>query len=272
MPWGTRSNCNWTIGGKMRAPLIRARATWYGLLFAIGLILVVFSCMALRPDKTSEKGYRITETGLYPVYPSGYSCSPLTSLYASYLDVDGTRRDQPHSGVDGGRLGDVILAPADGTVKAAWRANWGWGPEGALIIRHSREDLKLQDGPPFYYSEFDHLRYQDAMQFKVGQRVARGDKIGIVDRPGGKRKYLPEVHWEVHEITDDAAMKWSVGKYGTQVWTNETSELIDPLYLLSRNSAPSSRNGVTIVPFEESADYSQFRGFTYILPCRREDG
>ena len=59
-----------------------------------------------------RKGYDITKTGLTPRYPSGMSCSPLTSFYASWDDVDGTRRDEAHSGVDGGRLGDAIIAPA----------------------------------------------------------------------------------------------------------------------------------------------------------------
>jgi hypothetical protein len=76
----------------------------------------------------------------------------------------------------------------------------------------------------------------------------------------------------VHEITNDRAIKWEVGEYGTQYWTNETSQLIDPLYLLSPNAAPGFRNGVRLTPFDASADYSQFRGFTYILPCQREEG
>jgi murein DD-endopeptidase MepM/ murein hydrolase activator NlpD len=126
------------------------------------------------------------------------------------IDVDGSRRDRPHSGVDGGSLGDAILAPADGTVKAAWLANWGWGEEGALIIRHSRRDLILGAGPPFYYSEFDHLRCRDVRHFKTDQRIKRGRKIGTVDRPGGKPEYLPEVHWEVYEVTDDSAIGWKV--------------------------------------------------------------
>ena len=264
----------------MRMTVIRGSAAWYALWAAIGLTSIAIGCFAFGKSDTFTKAYAITEvkkgygitgTGLRPIYPKGYSCSPLTSLYASMRDVDGTRRDEPHSGVDGGRFGDAVLAPADGTVKAVWRANWGWGEEGALIIRHSREDLNLLTDPPFYYSEFDHLRYEDVVRLKEGQRVRRGDRIGTVDRPGGKRKYLPEVHWEVHEVQDDSAIKWKVGKYGTQVWTNKASQIIDPLYLLSQNAAPDARNGVTITPFEPSIDYSAFRGFTYILPCRREN-
>lgn len=264
----------------MGTTVIRTSAIWHRLLSAIRLTLIAIAWLVLCKDDMfkkaygiteTNKGYGITGTGLRPIYPSGYSCSPLTSLYASMLDVDGTRREEPHSGVDGGRFGDAVLAPADGTVKAAWRANWGWGEEGALIIRHSREDLNLLTGAPFYYSEFDHLRYEDVVRLKEGQRVRRGDRIGTVDHPGGKRKYLPEVHWEVHEVKDDSAINWKVGKYGTQVWRNEASEIIDPLYLLSQNAAPGVRNGVTITPFDPSIDYSAFRGFTYILPCRREN-
>jgi hypothetical protein len=60
-------------------------------------------------------------------------------------------------------------------------------------------------------------------------------------------------------------------EYGTQVWTHEKSKIIDPLYRLSANGRPGFRDGVKIPPFDESLDYSQFRGFTYILPCRPEE-
>jgi murein DD-endopeptidase MepM/ murein hydrolase activator NlpD len=254
----------------MRTTFIWAAARWYALSSAIGLTLFGNSLMAVRADSPPRKGYGITKTRLYPIYPREYSCSPLTSLYASYRDVDGSRRSEPHSGVDGGRLGEAVLAPADGTVEAVWKANWGWGGEGALLIRHSRGDLNLRTGRPFYYSEFNHLKYRDVRHLKTGQRVKRGQPIGIVDRPGGKARYLPEVHWEVYEVTNDETIEWSVGDYGTRYWTNEASRLIDPLYLLSRNAAPRSGRGVRLVPFDASIDYSQFRGFTYILPCRRK--
>src|SRR5256885_17138510 len=68
-------------------------------------------------DEDKLKGYDITETGLRPRYPSDFLCSPLTSFYASWIDVDGSRRAEPHSGVDGGHLGDAVLAPAPGVVR-----------------------------------------------------------------------------------------------------------------------------------------------------------
>jgi hypothetical protein len=81
-------------------------------------------------DEDRLKGYDITETGLRPVYPRDRACSRLTSLYASWIDVDGTRRDEKHSGIDGGRLGDAVLAPAPGTVRRVWVADWGQGHGG----------------------------------------------------------------------------------------------------------------------------------------------
>jgi murein DD-endopeptidase MepM/ murein hydrolase activator NlpD len=204
-----------------------------------------------------------------PQYPSNKDCSPLTSLYSSWADVDGTKRSGPHSGVDGGRLGDPVLAPAAGVVIAVWQANWGWGQEGALLIAHSRTDVGLQDGPAQYYSEFAHLRYDEIRSIAVGKQVKRGERLATVFRPGGKAKYLPEVHWEVWSIDDDTATRWAVNKFGGRYWRNKTGHLIDPLYMLSLN-APARTDGIVEIPvFEPGRDY---RGFTYILPCFARTG
>jgi hypothetical protein len=223
--------------------------------------------LGAEQDESLLKGYDITPTGLSPVYPAGYECSPLTSLYASWIDVDGSRRDEPHSGVDGGRLNDSILAPGSGTVRAVWKADWGWGREGALLIVHTREELGLEEGPAFYYSEFDHLTYREASAFKIGQKIARGQRLAHVSRPGGNERYLEEVHWEVWEVEDDSALKWRRNDRGTKFWKNPTARLIDPLYMLSRQAAPDEKGNVTITPYVHGRDYRKFRGFTYILPC-----
>lgn len=215
------------------------------------------------------KGYDIKPTGLKPRYPDGWQCTPLTSLYASWIDVDGSIRDEIHSGIDGGRLGDALLAPGPGIVRAVWRANWGWGEEGALLIRHSPSDLNLPGKRPFYYSEFDHLRLEEIAHFRVGQRVSRGEPLAHVYRPGGNGEYLPEVHWEVWEIAQDDDLSWNINKFGGRYWTNESARLIDPLYLLALNSFPASDGDVLVTPFAEDRDFRTFRGFTYILPCRR---
>lgn len=204
---------------------------------------------------------------LVPRYPSGRDCPPITSLFSSWDDVDGTKRNQPHSGIDLGDFGDLIMAPAPGTVVAVWRADWGWGPEGALMLRHSKADLGLTDGPEFYYSEFDHLHYDEIASIPIGRHVARGERLAHVDRPGGDPEYLPEVHWEVWSITNDAATEWGVNEHGGRYWHNATGHLVDPLYMLSLNAPIQHDGSVAIQPFEPKHEYRGFRGFTYILLC-----
>jgi len=215
------------------------------------------------------KGYDIKPTGLTPRFPAGYVCSPLTSLYASWIDVDGTRRDEIHSGVDGGRLREDVLAPAPGTVRRVWIADWGQGREGALLIVHTRADLNLTAGANFYYAAYYHLNFHDIEDLQPGQRIARGERIAQVSRPGGKSKYLPEVHLETYEVEDDAALTWGVSKRGTEYFENPSYRLIDPLYLLSLDVRPTPDGEVVLQPFEEERDYSAFKGFAYFLPCRR---
>lgn len=234
-------------------------------LVAISLMRAASVCFG--QEHSSADGYDLRKTGLIPRYPDKQNCSPLTSLYASWDDVDGTKRDEAHSGVDGGRLGDPILAPAPGEIRAAWKANWGWGEEGAILIRHTREDIRLQDGPKYFYSEFDHLRLRDIQLVAAGDRIERGQQLATVFRPGGNAEYLPEVHWEVWALSDDGSTVWHTNKHKAPYWTNPTAHLVDPLYMLSRNSPPRPDGSVSIQPYSNLIDYTNFRGLTYILPC-----
>lgn len=238
-------------------------------LFIVGLGVSCVPAIAHFLERGSgdvKKGYDITRSALVPVYPKGHACSPLTSLYASWRDVDGTRRSEAHSGVDAGRLGEDIIAPAPGIVKAVWEANWGWGKEGALLIQHTASELNLDDGAAYYLTAYDHLRYDDIKHLKPGQRVARGERLARVDRPGGHAHYLPEVHWEVWEAETDA-LRWVTNQHGGREWRTPGARLIDPLYMLGLHDPPKDGKSVRIVPFDAEADYTHFRGFTYILPC-----
>lgn len=226
------------------------------------------------PRKIAEHGshdYGIKPTGLKPRYPNDRACSPLTSLYGSWIDVDGTRRDEIHSGVDGGRLGDSILAPAPGRARRVWVADWGQGREGALLIVHTRQDLNLDAGPDFYYSAFYHLRYGDVRNLKEGEPIARGQHLANVFRPGGKARYLPEVHLEVYEVGDDEQITWGTTRRGTEYFENPTYRLVDPLHMLSLEVRPTARLEVAIQPFDPHRDYGAFKGFTYFLPCGKGD-
>jgi murein DD-endopeptidase MepM/ murein hydrolase activator NlpD len=169
--------------------------------------------------------------------------------------------------VDAGSLGDQILAPAPGVVIASWQANWGWGQEGAIILRHRREDLGLTTGPAFYYSEFDHLRYAETRTIPQGRFIERGQPLATVFRPGGNPRYLPEVHWEVWQVEDDDETKWLINKFGGRYWVNSTARLIDPLYMLSLNDSADEDGGVDLPIFARTENYVDFRGFTYIFSC-----
>ncbi len=81
----------------------------------------------------------------------------MTSLYASWDDVDGTRREEPHSGVDGGRLGDQIYRQRQAM---SWRcgAELGLGEEQALLIEHTKKELDVDGRQDLvYFSEFGRL-------------------------------------------------------------------------------------------------------------------
>jgi murein DD-endopeptidase MepM/ murein hydrolase activator NlpD len=235
--------------------------------FSIAAVLTLAADNTFSQIDAPLKGLDIKKTGLIPRYPSDLVCPPLTSFYASWDDVDGTKRHEPHSGIDAGRLGDEILAPGPGVVVAVWKANWGWGDEGAILIRHRREDLGLTNGPKIYFSEFNHLRYDEVRPIQEGTRVERGAPLATVFRPGGKSRYLPEVHWEVWQLDNEDFIKWSINEFGGRYWTNKTAHLVDPLYMLSLN-APAHEDGSVDIPvFDREEDYGAFRGFTYILPC-----
>lgn len=251
-----------------------------GVQFALATIAVfgVGAFLALNPKAAQsepevidtadmKKGYGIKETGLKPVYPSNFKCSPITSLYASWIDIDGSRRDEIHSGIDAGKFGEWILAPASGTVRAVWEANWQWGSEGALLLKHDRRDVNLPNGSKYYYSEFDHLNFDEIKHFKVGQKIERGQKLARVSRPGEQSSYLPEVHWEVWEVGSDDLV-WRKNRYDAPEWWNETAQLIDPLYMLGINDPPEDGTSVRITPFEAGRDFKRYRGFTYILACQ----
>ena len=252
----------------MFRPSLAARATATLAILALAGLLVACSDLLNAPED-ALKGYDATPTGLTPAYPETMTCSPLTSLYASWLDIDGTKRPKQHTGVDAGRLGDPILAPAPGTVKAVWRANWGWGEEGALLIEHTREDLNLTDGAAFYYSAFDHLKWAEIKAFEAGERIERGEELARVYRPGGVAKYLPEVHWEVWE-SDGNELNWTTNGYGGREWRLDGARLVDPLYMMSLETRPGPDFSVQIPAFTAGKDYRQFKGFTYILPCKKK--
>lgn len=256
-------NC---VGALDESLAVWARRLVY-LVFVAALISIWGANLKMK-SRTQFKGLDIRPTGLSPVFPAERKCPPITSLYASWLDVDGSRRKEPHSGIDAGKLGDEVLSPGPGIVAAVWQTNFGWGDEGSLLLLHKRSELNLSKGAKYYYSEFDHLVFSEISALEKGDNVARGELLGHVNRPGGKPFYLPEVHWEVYEVNEPRRTQWHTYKSGLKYFTNENASLIDPLFMLSLEHGITDGNQVSIVPFEEGGDYSEFKGFTYILRCK----
>ncbi len=167
-------------------------------------------------DRDPLKGYDASPTILRPVYPNTHACSPITSLYGSWMDLDGTRRDERHVGIDVGEFGDIVLAPAAGVVMAIWETDHGWGKDWNVLIAHSAADLDMPDPTVTYYSEFDHLQYGDIKHLLIGETVMRGAEIGVVRHPGGNTQFRPEVHWEVYEVATARRndLTWKVDETG----------------------------------------------------------
>ncbi|WP_419901716.1 M23 family metallopeptidase [Kiloniella sp.] len=247
----------------MRFNLMKKARVWPVLFLVLGGATFALSA------ELELKGYDANPTGITPKYPSYLQCPQLSSLYASWLDVDGSTREQRHVGVDGGDLEDEILAPADGTLVAIWKRNRELGGDWSILISHSSDDLNIKNEGLIYYSEFDHLRFAHLSHLKVNQRIFRGQPIAFVDRPGGNADYLPEVHWEVYEVpvAEKDALVWQVEDNGDEVWWNYSARLIDPLYFMPRKTIKSGQVVAMITPYRKTEGFKSFSGFTYILRC-----
>jgi len=207
-------------------------------------------------------------TGLRLRYPVDLSCGLVTSLFGSWDDLDGSRRDAPHEGIDLGRLGDRVIAPASGTITAIWQVKHDWGNDWNVLITHLAADLNMADPARAYYTEFDHLRQDDIAHLQIGVRVERGAMIGVVRHPGNNPKFRAEVHMENYVVPYRAreALSWrQQGQF--RYWWNDAAELVDPLSLLAMDQTLLGTNWVTMPIFQPGADYSGVRGLTYPLSC-----
>jgi murein DD-endopeptidase MepM/ murein hydrolase activator NlpD len=118
------------------------------------------------------------------VIPAYASDEPIVlSSYASDMGANQEPRSGPHAGVDfGGLPGDPVLAAADGTVSLLIDYRYGCGI--GVIISH----------PAFgRWTAYCHM--QKGL-VRVGQRVSRGETIGLVGS-SGKSGDVPHVHFEL---------------------------------------------------------------------------
>jgi murein DD-endopeptidase MepM/ murein hydrolase activator NlpD len=105
--------------------------------------------------------------------------STVTAPFGDQRVFNGKQQSQ-HYGMDlDGRIGDPVTAANDGVVVMA-RDNYA---SGRTVVLHHGGDL---------YTTYFHL---SAMAVKKGERVKRGDRIGLVGSTG--RVTGPHLHWGV---------------------------------------------------------------------------
>lgn len=206
------------------------------------------------------KGYGAGPTGLLPRYPRDSVCPALAALHGSVVGTEQTERQR---GVAGGRVGDAVIAPADGTIVAVWETGGGRGKEWALLMSHAPADVNMSDDRVSHLSQFDRLEGRDLQNLQVGARIERGQEVARVRHSAG-------VRWQVYEIIDAAEtdLRWTRNRHGTDAWTHASARPIDPLYMLSRNQRKETAGPVDLVPFTKGNDFSDFAGFTYIFECK----
>ena len=62
---------------------------------SVAAAVTLFAARASAEADVALKGLDIRRTGLIPRYPADRVCPPMTSLYASWDDVDGSKREEP---------------------------------------------------------------------------------------------------------------------------------------------------------------------------------
>jgi len=216
------------------------------------------------------KGYGTDPSGLLPRYPRDAVCPALRSLHGAVAGEEETTKNQRQQGVVGGRFGDAIIAPADGKIIALWETDTGRGSEWAVLMSHASRDLRMSEAGISYLSEFSHLEPWDIQELKLGSRIRRGEKFGVVRYPGGNKDHPAGVWWRVFEAPARAErnLSWVRNRHGGDTWTHDAVRSIDPLFMLSRNQRRDTAGPVDLVPFTRGNDYSDFVGFTYIFECK----
>lgn len=103
--------------------------------------------------------------------------------YASLTGANQALRLLPHAGVDfAGHVGEPVLAAADGTVTLLIDYRYGCGT--GVVISHPQ------------FNRWTAYCHMEAGRVRVGQKVRRGETIGLVGTSGNSGG-VPHVHFEL---------------------------------------------------------------------------
>ena len=142
-----------------------------------------------------------TRSGDIVVAPSGLAI-PVTGVRADqHIDTFTQSRagGRPHDAIDiMAPAGTPVIAAAEGTVEKLYFSDGGGG-----ISAYVRSPDRRWT---YYYA---HLQAY-APGLREGQRVARGDRIGLVGSTGNANPAGPHLHFAVHEMA--AGERWWQGR------------------------------------------------------------
>lgn len=177
-------------------------------------------------------------TGLTPAFPKDAKCTPIASPFASRTRYDGSRRVAwadfgRHGGMDLSlRIGTPIHAVFNGTVIHKRSGTRLIGIE--MVVRQSPQDTGLKVWTFTTYKHFSRMP-----KVKVGQKIKRGEVIGLSGRSGtvggyfGKRGY-PHLHMSAFMNADGA---YSIRSGRVMI---RHGRYVDPLAFFFRQSLDSS--------------------------------
>ena len=107
----------------------------------------------------------------------------ILSRYRSYYGANNLPRRSPHAGVDfGGKLGEPVLAAADGTVRRLINSPSGCGH--GLVIEHTG------------FKRWTAYCHMEDVTVRRGEEVSRGQQIGLLGNSGTAMN-IPHVHLEL---------------------------------------------------------------------------
>lgn len=149
-----------------------------------------------------ERMSRIEATGLVPVFPAGFSCTAISSPFASPFRYDGSRRPvDRNGGLHGGMdisldNGTPLLAVADGEVIAKGA---GGQMEGMFLWLRL---APVNTGLPFWtFAKYQHL--SAIPELEIGSRVKAGQVVALSGDTGTKGGHYgamgyPHLHLSTH--------------------------------------------------------------------------
>jgi murein DD-endopeptidase MepM/ murein hydrolase activator NlpD len=221
------------------------------------LLLIGLSMLFASSGRALEvKGIK-TDTSFRIKAPNG--CGVIRSWQGDDYDMDGTRRNEPHRGLD-------IVAPKGTPVVAA--------ASGRVIYRDTQiaggNALLIWHGSDLFGNRvISYYVHMNEFNVAKDQLVRRGEVIGTVGNTGSNlpRSRTPHLHFEVLIYPSDSPHFF----FG---WLRGFTTVSPNYFIFPLPAANAESQRPTFGPWQDGADYGdaegRFTGFTFPLLCSEE--